>query len=89
MAELCLGGRGRPTSPHLDVDEAVCADHEVPKSVETNAHKSHEHTRVVQVSVHRPTESTRESGTQLRRPVAKGCVREVYFPKVAKGRWIC
>ena len=49
MAELCLGGCGHRLAPHLDVDEAVCADHEVPKSVETNARKAHEHTRVVQV----------------------------------------
>jgi hypothetical protein len=32
--------------PHLDVDEAVRADHEIPKSVETNPGQSHEHTRV-------------------------------------------
>jgi hypothetical protein len=30
--------------PHLDVDEAVRADHEIPKSVEANAGQSHEHT---------------------------------------------
>jgi hypothetical protein len=35
--------------PHLGVDEAVRADHELLKSVETNAGQSHEHTRVVQV----------------------------------------
>ena len=34
--------------PHLDVDEAVRADHEIPKNVETDAGQSHEHTRVVQ-----------------------------------------
>jgi ABC-type nickel/cobalt efflux system permease component RcnA len=35
--------------PHLGVDEAVRADHEILKSVETNAGQSHEHTRVVQI----------------------------------------
>ena len=37
--------------PHLDVDEAVCIDDEIAKSVETNASQSHEHTRVVQVVI--------------------------------------
>ena len=36
-------------APHLDVDEAVCAAHEVPKRVETNAGQPHEHTRVVHI----------------------------------------
>lgn len=35
--------------PYLVVDEAVCTDDEIAKSVETNAGQSHEHTRVVQV----------------------------------------
>ena len=37
--------------PHLDVDEAVRAHHEIPKSVETNAGQSHEHTRAWPASV--------------------------------------
>ena len=37
MAEQCPGAAGVRLAPHLDVDETVCADHKVPKDVETNA----------------------------------------------------